>query len=362
MQLVVGLRTRVAVILAAVAICVTGALLAVGSRVINRAFDAIVARQAAGYVAPPTRPLDADAARMEALALGLRRDIDLERRRTLFALATEALGAGVIFAVAAFAFLNRQIVHRTTALAKFVREVDHTRECASRLLDARSDEIGQVAHGVNDLLDTIAVRNRELEAAQTQAVDFAAERARQSQALAAANRLIEQMARTDGLTGLPNRRMFDERLAQQISRSRRDGETFSLLLADLDHFKTVNDRAGHAVGDRVLIHAASVFAATTRTHDTAARHGGDEFAVLLPATACEEAAHAGERIRAGIAALQIAELQGPVTISVAVAEWRPGESSAALGVRVDRLLAEAKDRGRNQVRTEVRALRRSIRL
>lgn len=107
------------------------------------------------------------------------------------------------------------------------------------------------------------------------------ERVRQ---LEAANVEIARLARTDELTGLANRRYFSERLAKMLSASRRQGLPLTLIMADLDHFKNVNDRYGHAAGDEVLKEFAAMMHRQSRTEDLAARWGGEEFAVLMPHT------------------------------------------------------------------------------
>ncbi|MCB0877273.1 MAG: GGDEF domain-containing protein, partial [Solirubrobacterales bacterium] len=113
-------------------------------------------------------------------------------------------------------------------------------------------------------------------------------------------RRLEDMARTDQLTGLPNRRAFDERLAAELARRDRSGEPVALLILDLDHFKTLNDTAGHLSGDNALRVVAAVIASRIRAVDWPARIGGDEFAIVLPGADEDEAMRVAERIRLGI--------------------------------------------------------------
>jgi diguanylate cyclase (GGDEF)-like protein len=102
-------------------------------------------------------------------------------------------------------------------------------------------------------------------------------------------------ASTDPLTGLPNRRAFEERLAHELARARRTDASFALVLADVDHFKQLNDRHGHAAGDEALIELGRLLQAEMRAIDTVARIGGDEFAILLPGT--DAAGGAGAALR-----------------------------------------------------------------
>ena len=121
-------------------------------------------------------------------------------------------------------------------------------------------------------------------------------------ALVRLNRKLEDLTITDSLTGLRNARYFHARLAEEHAATTRAGEPLSLVIIDLDHFKNVNDRYGHVVGDDVLVNAAWAIASVTRGGDTAARVGGEEFALLLPGSDTEAACEAAERVRLAIAA------------------------------------------------------------
>jgi hypothetical protein len=126
MPLVTRLRTRVAVILAAVAVTATCALLATGTLVLNRAFYTLEER--ATRPAPAPTPVEGASSRMAADVVNVRRDIETERQRTLLMLGSEALAAGLCFVAAAFVLLDRQVLRRTTALATFVRAIDHAND------------------------------------------------------------------------------------------------------------------------------------------------------------------------------------------------------------------------------------------
>lgn len=161
---------------------------------------------------------------------------------------------------------------------------------------------------------------------------------------------LEQLSATDLLTGLWNRRHFDEVVARELAFSERERSPVSLLLFDLDHFKQVNDRFGHAVGDLVLKTAAERLQAAARATDQVFRWGGEEFAVLAPATSAQAATAIAERLRAGVAAQAFPEA-GAVTISAGVAEHLGGEAADHWFERVDAALYRAKEEGRDRVVT-----------
>ena len=156
---------------------------------------------------------------------------------------------------------------------------------------------------------------------------------------------------TDPLTGIGNRRRLEQALEQELSRARRSGRTLSAFIADLDHFKSVNDTYGHESGDKVLAAFGEVLRRRIRAGDTAARFGGEEFVVLMPETDLANAALIAERIRAALAECLIAPLPEPVTASFGVAELVACEPARSLLARADKALYEAKHTGRNRVAT-----------
>jgi diguanylate cyclase (GGDEF)-like protein len=162
---------------------------------------------------------------------------------------------------------------------------------------------------------------------------------------------IAGLARTDALTGLPNRRAFDEALDREVARAERAGAPLAVLALDLDRFKAVNDRWGHAAGDAALVAAAARARGALREGDLLARVGGEELAALLPGAGLEAAREAGERVRAAIASapVQADGASFAVTVSVGVAALAPGERGAALLARADERLYAAKRGGRDRV-------------
>ncbi len=167
--------------------------------------------------------------------------------------------------------------------------------------------------------------------------------------IAAANAELKRLASIDPLTGSGNRRHFEEALAFQMAQARRDGAPLSLLLLDLDHFKSINDTYGHPRGDQVLIEVSHRLRSKLRTTDRLARWGGEEFAVLLPHCDATAGANVAEQLRALIAGQPFPEV-GTVTASFGVAELKSDEKSAEWFKRVDFALYEAKLAGRNAVR------------
>lgn len=171
--------------------------------------------------------------------------------------------------------------------------------------------------------------------------------------LEAANAELLRLSTTDSLTQLANRRRFDRLLDEEIRRARRSGSPLSVLLADIDHFKRVNDSYGHPFGDECLRQVAAVLAAhCQRAGDVAARYGGEEFVVLLPGLDAEQAVALAESIRCAITQLQPQHGEQPValTISLGVATLTPSlVAPADLLAAADAALYQAKNGGRNQV-------------
>lgn len=160
---------------------------------------------------------------------------------------------------------------------------------------------------------------------------------------------IEQAALTDALTSIPNKRALDEHLERASLLSDRHGKEYSLILCDLDHFKTVNDQQGHVVGDHLLRLTAEALDDAIRNSDSVYRFGGEEFAILLPHTGEQEAKHVADRVRSAVARLRI-DCGGTelcATISCGVARHLPEESANHWIARADEALYRAKAQGRN---------------
>jgi diguanylate cyclase (GGDEF)-like protein len=157
-------------------------------------------------------------------------------------------------------------------------------------------------------------------------------------------------AAQDALTGLASRRVAARRLEAEFARAQRSGVPLSVLMLDLDHFKRINDRHGHAEGDRVLVRFAARLRDELRGVDLAARYGGEEFLAILPGADAAQAVRAAERIRARTASGDEDDPLAPpaVTVSIGIATWRPDDTPEGLVARADAALYRAKDGGRDR--------------
>ena len=163
---------------------------------------------------------------------------------------------------------------------------------------------------------------------------------------------VFQLAITDNLTGLRNRRRFDEVLATECGRERRHGRSLSLVMLDIDYFKRVNDRHGHPAGDAVLAQLGQLIRERVRGHDLAARVGGEELAILMPETDLPSARAVAEELRLAVQAqvIDYAEKSIRVTVSIGCAEYAMDDVDPASFVRrCDAQLYAAKSAGRNRV-------------
>lgn len=164
-----------------------------------------------------------------------------------------------------------------------------------------------------------------------------------------AEEIIESLARTDPLTGLANRRVLEETLPRETARAKRLKESLAAIFADLDDFKSINDRFGHRAGDQVLTCVGSVLKSQLRSYALASRFGGDEFVLLLPGTAKDGAMIVAERIREKVAASTVPDCPSSFTLSLGVAVFEGDESGERLIARADAALYQAKQKGGDRV-------------
>ena len=164
-------------------------------------------------------------------------------------------------------------------------------------------------------------------------------------------------ANLDPVTGLATRRRFDSALERATEAANKDGQPLPVLMIDIDHFKSFNDRFGHLMGDSVLRLIGGTLKQSTKGQDIAARYGGEKFAVILPETDLRGAAVLAEQIRQRIISRELkrrptGESLGAITVSIGVATYRYGERPRAMLERADTSLYEAKHAGRNAGRCE----------
>ena len=169
--------------------------------------------------------------------------------------------------------------------------------------------------------------------------------------LSARSETLQHAALTDSLTGMQNRRYFDDALREYLDEFRRIDKPVGLMILDLDHFKQVNDTHGHDVGDEVLRAVSNCLKDMTRYHDVVARLGGEEFAVVAPNMDGELLLKLAERIRKAIASMAVVSgnVRLKITTSVGLAVWDGGETADQFYRRADTMLYQAKRLGRNRV-------------
>lgn len=178
--------------------------------------------------------------------------------------------------------------------------------------------------------------------------------------LVIANRKLQVLSTTDTLTGISNRRLFDKVLLRSFEHAQRYQRPMSVVIVDVDGFKSINDTFGHQAGDEVLRSIASIMQSSMRVTDFLCRYGGEEFAVILPETGLEDANRFADKIRQALASRKMNPIGRPVTISAGVATFphsgfsRPAEVLEA----ADQAMYRAKQRGRNRVEVENRRANR----
>lgn len=300
-----------------------------------------------GSLAPAFR----DAANVEAQKLLV---------STLLAVLGVLLGIGLVGWL-----ISSTLVKRLSRLRSVVQAIANGQVHARLDTDGR-DEIADVSQATNAMVDTLVglldeTKSQRDELAKGEELkSLHAALQREQKALKEANARLAALASIDQLTDLPNHRALLEQLDKEIDRARRYGRPLAIVFFDGDHFKRVNDRHGHAVGDAVLRELGQRVSSVLRGGDTLGRYGGEEFMVVLPETNLEKAKIVAERMRAAVAAFPLASslVDGGVTVtmSIGLAAY-PTDALLAneLREKADQAMYWAKRLGRNQVRTVAEA-------
>jgi diguanylate cyclase len=274
----------------------------------------------------------------------------------LYGLTTAFLGAAVAWFLC-WSHFHRQARREDSVQGRHAAEVlTRLQELATRVaidVDEHSTQMGEIndrltAPGQHDpavIVDVVArliQTNQQMQQKLVTTEDRLRDQAQQIQFHVAE-------ARTDALTLLANRRAFDDELARRIAEFRRHRRTFSLIMVDVDRFKTFNDTHGHQTGDEVLRGVAKLLRRKMREMELVARFGGEEFAIVLPGTNLGDASRAALRAGEAIAknSFRFEEKELRVTVSLGVAEVRGEEDGALLIARADKALYAAKEGGRN---------------
>lgn len=284
-----------------------------------------------------------------AVSVTMSTDIMDEKIRSLIInsamLALFIIVGGVILSF----ILARQITNPLRDLMKIAREMANGSTDLRVNMHAK-DEIGELGLAFNDMTESIQTRERalrEITASLEEKVEERTEELRQR------NEELVKMATSDPLTKINNRRHFFALAENEYQRAKRYTHPLSLIIADADFFKEVNDTYGHQVGDELLIKLANFFQENLRSVDIVARYGGEEFIILMPQIGCEEAAQTAERLRQEIAQTPLAKTHYEImlTVSFGVACWhalQPLEFETLI-YRADKALYQSKHDGRNRV-------------
>ena len=259
-----------------------------------------------------------------------------------------ALGFVATLLVALVALrLARSVSEPIEQLAAAARQIERREATPQYPTATGAREVAKLSQSMQSMTESLLLRAHELKALNQTLEQQVQQRTAE---LETANRQLELLATHDALTGLYNRRCFDEKLNDCVHTSKRSGRSFALLMLDADDFKRINDTHGHCVGDAVLQQLAGLVSEHTRSTDFVARYGGEEFVVLLPDTPhAEEATTVAEKVRAAVAQAHFPDV-GLLTVSIGIGLWDPGSpGSKDLFLKADEALYQAKSGGRNRV-------------
>jgi diguanylate cyclase (GGDEF)-like protein len=317
----------------------------------------LLAQHIRGYLFLVDVVMAADAHEIKVIADQLEQQIDAEllaahaqadsklKRMTLLLLLLLLAGSLVVLGVGRV--MANSVTHQLRQLTRVFNELAAGSRAPLHIDTRHQDEIDELGRAalrfreanieIADLLGRYQALNEELESKV----------AERTLALEQSNRQLEQLANTDRLTGLLNRRALEQRLVEEVKRSRRYGRPLALLFLDLDHFKVINDRFGHEVGDQVLVRLTKELTSMLRANDRLGRWGGEEFLLLCSETDGAAARRLAERIRTLVEGLQI-EPVGQITVSIGIASLLSGQTPESLIACADQAMYRAKSLGRNR--------------
>lgn len=258
--------------------------------------------------------------------------------------------------------VNRTSDEITGALQQLLEHVGEAGDDASRYSQQLHNFTGDLAHAgskeeLRALVSGVLRETRNMQQRNKKLEERLSDSSSHINDLSQRLEDVRREALTDALTGIANRKAFDLSLQTCVNSTIEDGENLCLVMVDIDHFKGFNDQHGHQMGDQVLRLIGHTLKLSVKGQDTPARYGGEEFAIILPNTKLADAVVLAERIRKTVANKRVTkkntgEALGKITLSLGVAQLRPGEPLSDLISRADEALYAAKRGGRNQVVSE----------
>lgn len=274
---------------------------------------------------------------------------------------TEAVGEQLAAQFLPKAKLNGEILEAGQTLSKELDSVSRAIESARESSEAYGQQLatasesldGEDAHAIKSMVESLTVATRKVReenhALESQLHDTTAELGRLREHL----EQVRRDAMTDALSGLSNRKAFDEALERACGQADLSGETVTLAVLDIDHFKSFNDTWGHQTGDQVIRYVASVIGRSSPSPRVSARYGGEEFAIVFPGESARTALAVLESVREEVSSRILKrrstnEDLGAITISAGIAERKAGEGPASLVERADGALYASKRGGRNR--------------
>jgi diguanylate cyclase len=244
-------------------------------------------------------------------------------------------------------------------VVSFLKAAEEKSGDYGRTLESAATDLnrGPAPDQIRQIVSSLAAATLDMANHNQMLTDQLQKSTREAEVLRKSLETVRVESLTDSLTGLANRRMFDETLRMRISEGRAQNLELCLLLVDIDYFKRFNDTWGHHTGDQILRFLASALQAHARPDYLVARHGGEEFAMIMPRASMKLAAQTADALRGAIQTKRLRrrstnEDLGQVTVSIGVARLQPGDTAQGLVERADACLYASKRNGRNQVTTD----------